>query len=128
MARGMSLVGYFGLLAVVSFWVLTRAPADRIPIVPVFLLAVVPLLALLRGVLHGRPRAHFWASVVALLYMAHGVVELLSADASHMLAALEVVLSLTLYFGAVFYARFRARALRAQRTVHADDPQSDGSA
>ena len=128
LARAASLVGYFGLLALVSVWTVTRAPADRMAVAPVLLLAVVPLLVLLRGILHGRPRAHFWASVVALLYMAHGVVELLSDTASQELSTLEVVLSLTLYFGAVFFARFRARELREQAAAREDGPQAEGSA
>lgn len=128
LARAASLVGYFGLLALVSAWAAIGAPADRMAVAPVLMLAVVPLLVWLRGILHGRPRAHFWVSVVALLYMAHGVVELLSDTASRDLSILEVVLSLTLYFGAVFFARFRGRELRDQVAARERSPQADGSA
>lgn len=127
LARGASLIGYFGLLALVSVWTVSQAPADRIPLAPVLILAVVPLLVMLRGILHGRARAHFWTSIVALLYMGHGVVELLGETGSRLLPTLEIVLSLTLYFGAVFYARFRARELRLRAAEGKHPAQAGGS-
>ena len=74
---------------------------------------VGPLLLGLRGVLYGRPYTHAWLSMLSLLYFTHGVVETWSNSAERQYAALEVICSVLLFLGSMFYARYRARELKS---------------
>ncbi|MFA5082616.1 MAG: DUF2069 domain-containing protein [Hydrogenophilaceae bacterium] len=69
-------------------------------------LKVLPLLALLFGILHGRVYTYRWASLVVWAYFAEGVMRVMteprpSAD----LAALEIALALALFLSAALYIR-----------------------
>jgi uncharacterized membrane protein len=104
-ARAATLAGYFALLALMLLWPTVFARSGQFPVLPVLLIAVGPLLIPLRGLLAGRPRTHFWAALLALLYFSHGVAE---ATAGVALGWLEIAFSLMLFFGATFYVRFSA--------------------
>ncbi len=112
LARLSTLLGYFGLLILLTLWLTVFAPPNHRPVVLVLPLMVGPLLFALRGVLHGRPYTHAWLSMLSLLYFTHGVVETWSNSAERLYAALEVVFSVLLFLGSMFYARYRARELK----------------
>ena len=69
-------------------------------------LKALPLLAPLRGVLHGRRYTYQWASMLILAYVAEGTVRAYGeAGASAALAAAEALLALAFFASAVLYAR-----------------------
>jgi len=113
LARLGTLLGYFGLLILLTLWIIVLAPPKHLPVAVVLLLMVGPLLFALRGVLYGRPYTHAWLSMLSLLYFTHGVVETWSNSAERLYAALEVVCSVLLFLGSMFYARYRARELKS---------------
>lgn len=67
---------------------------------------VLPLLAPLMGILHGRRYTYQWASMLILAYFAEGVMRAFGdAGASAALALAEALLALIFFVSAVFYAR-----------------------
>ncbi len=105
---------YFGLLTLVVLWPTWLAPPQRLPVAPILLLAGLPLLLALRGLLYQRLSTHTWLSLLALAYLSHGVIECYTARdaASALLAALEAILAAGLNIGAALFVRLRARQLR----------------
>ena len=75
----------------------------------VLIVLVGPLLLPLRGLLHGRPYTHAWTSFMALFYFVAGVFNAAGVMNRPWLAWLEIVFSVLLFFGAVFYTRAKMR-------------------
>lgn len=115
----MSLLGIFGLIILLMVWEIWLAPSatttEGLIVLPrslVLLFMVVPLLFPLRGILHGRPYTHAWASFLALFYFLHGVGEAWAGEDTAYLGMLEVLFSVMLFIGAILFARFRSRELK----------------
>jgi uncharacterized membrane protein len=104
-----ALVGFFGLFALSMLWHTLLFPATHFPVALILLLTVTPLLLPMRGLLARRPKSCAWAAYVSLLYFIHGVQEAYANVNERELALLEVLLSLLLFFGAIFYVRFVGR-------------------
>ena len=83
---------WLALLALVVAWHGLLVPSRW----PVVAFAVVPLLLPLLALQRGANRALLVASIVALPYFCHGVMELFADPSVRMLAAAEVVLSVAL--------------------------------
>lgn len=116
LARVLALTGYFNLLLLMVLWHAWLHPSEYFPTALVLLFTAVPLLLPLRGMLHGRPSSHLWASFLMMLYFMHGVVEAFVNPAQRIPALLEIALSLTVFLAAALYARW-ARAGAAQTTA-----------
>jgi uncharacterized membrane protein len=109
-----ALIAYLGLLALSVLWEGWLAPAPRVPPGLWLTLKAVPLLIALPGVLHGRPKAHVWAELLALLYFMEGVIlaylhrhEPLASDNPLLYAWTEIVLSLVFIGSSAYYVRSR---------------------
>ncbi len=113
-ARAFALTGYFSLLAVVLAWHVWLYPSTRLPVSLVLMFTAVPLLVPLRGVLHGRPRAHLWAALLSLAYFVHGVGETMANPAERWLGLAEVGSSLLLFFSATLFARWAGAHRRGE--------------
>ncbi len=111
-ARLATLISFFGLLALVIYWTLNPSQLKTSATSFVLLLGGLPLLFGLPGILKKKPYTHAWICMVSLLYMIHGVVGWNNED-TRFLASLEIFLSVLLYLGAGFYARYRSRELKA---------------
>jgi uncharacterized membrane protein len=109
--RRLALTAYFALFALVVAWHAWLAPPTQISVILVLALAAGPLLFPLYGLLYGSPYTYAWTSFLALPYFIHGIGQAY-AGPSRGLGGAELVLSLALYVGAVFYARLRGRELR----------------
>jgi len=72
-------------------------------------LKALPLLAPLRGLLHGRRYTFQWTPLLALAYFTEGVVRAWSEPPVRTLALLEIALALALFCCAVLGARALAR-------------------
>ena len=101
----LTLAGYFGTLLLLIAWYSWIAPSTHFPVALVLLVLVLPLLAPLRGLLHGRSYTFAWSSFLALFYLSHGIIESYSNPATRPLALLEVTLSLVWFTAALFYVR-----------------------
>ncbi len=106
LTRGLALAGHLSLLALLIVWHAWLYPSEYFPIALVLLVTAAPLLLPLRGMLHGRPRSHLWASFLMMLYFMHGVVEATVNAAQRRPALLEVALSLLVFVCAALYARW----------------------
>jgi uncharacterized membrane protein len=108
-AYSVALGGYFSLLALLLLWPTVLAPVQRLPVALLLMVSLLPLMLPLRGLLHGRPSACTWAAYLSLFYFVHGVLEVAASPEQRLLGSIEIIGSLLLFFGAVFYVRF-ARA------------------
>lgn len=106
LARTATLTGYGGLIALMLTWQLWLSPST-LPSGLILLVLVGPLLLPLYGIVRGRPKSHFWASLLALFYILHGAGELFATREDRPLAVMEIVLALCLYIGALSYVRLK---------------------
>lgn len=102
--RSAALTGYFGLIVLLLAWQLWLSP-PALPVVFVLLVLIGPLLPLLRGMVQGRAKSHFWASVIALFYCVHGIGEAYAIPQERLLATVEILLSVDLYVSGLLYVR-----------------------
>ena len=114
--RWLTLFGYLGLMALIFTWHLFIKPLPPQFISITLLIQLGPLMFPLRGLLHGKIYTHVWASYLALFYFVIGV--WYAASHETLLFGIFICLfSLIFFIGAVFYARFAARAQRIE-TAH----------
>ncbi len=114
-ARVLVLSGYFALLGLLLGWYAWRAIATGSPVALLLGLLIVLWLAPLRGLLHGRRYTHAWAGMLVLLYFVHGTVEAVSNPVERLAGAVEAVLSLVVFLGAILYLRRSRGVARAGR-------------
>lgn len=96
-----SLVGLILLCLAWEAWLAPLRPGGSL-----LVLKALPLLLPLFGVLRGKRYTYQWASMFILLYFTEGAVRAWSdSGLSASLALLEVVLALTFFAAAIFYAR-----------------------
>lgn len=119
MARVSTLIGYFGLLLLITSWNAFIAPPERVPRALLLIILLLPLLFPLRGLLHARAYTHAWASFVALIYFVLGVWHSAAAEERAYGLGL-VVFSLAFFLGTMFFTRLQSRALKQQ--TQSDDP------
>lgn len=104
-----ALAGYFGLFFLLMVWNTVLFPSTRLPVALVLIFAVGPLLLPLRGFLDGNTRKCSWLAYISLFYFMHGIGEAYANVAERGLAAMEIVFSLILFFGATYYVRYHAQ-------------------
>jgi uncharacterized membrane protein len=106
-AEGLRVTAIASLLALIALglaWELRLAPLR--PGGSWLVLKVLPLLAPLFGLLHGRRRTFQWTSFLALAYVAEGIVRAWSEPGlARALASTEVVLACALFCACVLAAR-----------------------
>lgn len=110
--RWLTLSGYFGLMTLIFSWHLFIKPLPPEFVSITLLIQLGPLMFPLRGLLHGKTYTHAWASYMALFYFVMGVWYAAGAD-TLLFGVFICLFSLDFFIGAVFYARFAARAQRA---------------
>jgi len=105
--RIMTLVGYFGLLALIVNWFTWLAPPVNVPRSLVLAALAIPLLFPLRGIIHARRYTHQWVGFLSMLYFAIGVdVWYNHRDTEQLLGMSMVLFSLLLIVGSSVYARY----------------------
>ncbi len=97
-------VSLLALILLTLAWETALAPLK--PGGSMLMLKAVPLLLPLFGILHGKRYTYKWASMFILLYFTEGVVRAWSdTGLSAKLAVVEIVLTVTFFICAIFYAR-----------------------
>ncbi len=90
-------------------WELWLAPLH--PGGSALVLKALPLLAPLRGILHGRLYTYRWSSLMIWLYFTEGCMRAMTEPApARLLASAEVVLALVFFTSVAWYVRTRTRA------------------
>ncbi|MDD5577869.1 MAG: DUF2069 domain-containing protein [Methylobacter sp.] len=102
----LALTGFFGLFALLMLWNTILAPIHNLPVALILLITVTPLLLPMLGLLNCQPKSCAWAAYISLIYFIHGSVEAYVNSSERLYAALEIMLSLMLFFGSTLYVRF----------------------
>ena len=106
--QNISIVSLIALIFLSVAWEGWLAPLK--PGGSMLILKVLPLLAPLFGILHGKRYTYQWSSLMILVYFTEGAVRAWSDHGlSQQLAILEVVLTVTFFLAAIYYARLTAR-------------------
>lgn len=109
LASGICTASLIALIFLGLAWELWLAPLR--PGGSLLALKVLPLLAPLFGVLHGKAYTYQWASMLILAYFAEGAVRAWSEQGlSAQLALGQTLLALVFFVGAVTYVRLLPRA------------------
>lgn len=109
-----TILHYASIVSLVALIVLCIAWEGRLaPLRPggsMLVLKAVPLLFPLFGILRGKIYTCQWASMLALLYLAEGMVRAMTDKGfSATLALAEIALATVFFFSCIFYVRFGGR-------------------
>lgn len=110
-ARNTGLGALLSLVLLLVVWYGWVAPPALSFGAVVLILFLLPLLLPLTGMVKGRPRAYIGASLLALVYLSHGVMEAYGSPAERWLALVEVTLSIILFTAGLTFARLRRREM-----------------
>jgi uncharacterized membrane protein len=119
--RWLSLGCYFGLMVLVLSWNTLISPSQHYPTGMILLLTALPLLFPLWGMLNGKAYTHAWVSFLATYYFFLGVGDAYSDPLDRVYGVLMVVLSVGLFFGSMYYARFKGREDKSKQPVETED-------
>lgn len=101
-------ISLISLILLALAWETVLAPLK--PGGSLLMLKTVPLLLPLFGILRGKRYTYQWSSMFILLYFTEGVVRAWSdSGLSAQLALAEILLSVTFFSCAIFYARLTRR-------------------
>lgn len=114
--RWLSLSCYFGLLILVISWNTLLSPSQHYPTGMILLLTALPLLFPLWGMLNGKAYTHAWVSFLSMYYFFLGVGDAYSDPQDQVYGLLMVGLSIGLFFGSMYYARFKGREDNAKES------------
>lgn len=107
--RILTLVGFFGLMISLTAWITLAEHGEGYPTAAWLIIGVVPLLLPLRGILHGKPYTHAWASFMMLFYFTHGVGEVYSTGAIEIYPWLEVFFSSLAFTAMILFIKYNAK-------------------
>ncbi|MBC3767348.1 DUF2069 domain-containing protein [Neptunicella marina] len=109
--RWLALSSYIGLFAWTLIWHFVLSQPLKYSPMFLVLLWVVPLLLPAYGMIKGKPYTHAWVNFVIMFYLMHGLTAVYASQGETLYAAIEIVLSSTMFIGCCFYARLRGREL-----------------
>lgn len=105
--RVLTLLGYFGLLALIVNWFTWIAPPVQVPRALVLAALAIPLLFPLRGIIHARRYTHQWIGFLSMLYFIIGVDVWYNHQGTEKLLGMSMVgFSMLLMIGSSMYARY----------------------
>jgi uncharacterized membrane protein len=107
--RILALISFFGLMLSLTAWIILPERSDDYPTAAWLIIGVVPLLFPLRGILHGKPYTHAWASFMMLFYFAHGVGEVYSTAMKDIYPWLEVFFSTISFTAMILFIKYNAK-------------------
>lgn len=107
--RILALTGFFGLMISLTAWIIVPERSDEYPTAAWLIIGVVPLLFPLRGILHGKPYTHAWASFMMLFYFTHGVGEVYSTAMGEFYPWLEVFFSTLAFTAMILFIKYNAK-------------------
>jgi uncharacterized membrane protein len=110
--KQLSLFSFLGLMTSLICWITLAEHSDNFPTSALLIIALVPLLFPLRGMLHGKPYTHAWTSFLMLFYFSHGIGEVYSAEGFSLFPSLEVLFSSMTFVASITFIRLNAK-LRA---------------
>lgn len=106
---------FFGLMVTLICWITLGEHSDNFPTAAWLVLALLPLLFPMRGILHGKPYTHAWTSFLMLGYFSHGIGELYSAPSFHLYAALEILFSCMTFTASIIFIKLNAKLSKSSQ-------------
>jgi len=110
--KQLALFSYFSLMISLICWITLGEHSENYPTSAWLIIALIPLLFPLRGLLHGKPYTHAWTGFLMLLYFAHGVGEVYSAQGFDLYASLEVLFSSLVFISSILFIRLNAKSVK----------------
>ena len=107
--KRLALFSFFALMISLTCWILLAEHSSNYPTSAWLIIALVPLLFPLRGLMYGKPYTHAWTGFLMLFYFSHGVGEVYSAQGFDLYASLEVLLSSTTFIASIIFIRLNAK-------------------
>lgn len=101
-----ALAGFLGLFALMMLWNTVLTSPSKLPVAIMLFITVTPLLLPMRGFLAAQQKSCIWLAYISLPYFIHGCLEAFANSNVRLYAVLEMLLSLMIFFGAMFYVRF----------------------
>ncbi|MBL1320170.1 MAG: DUF2069 domain-containing protein [Methylophaga sp.] len=115
--KNIALASFFGLMITLICWITLGEHSNNYPTSAFLLIALVPLLFPLRGLLHGKPYTHAWTTFLMLLYFSHGIGEVYSAEGFSLYPSLEILFSGITFIASITFIKLNARMRRnSQKT------------
>ncbi len=105
-------VGYFALLILTPLWHLYLAP-PKLGISPWLVTSIwlIPLLFPLKGIIKGNPYTFAWSAFIALIYLMHAVVVLITEPTLVLLGISELLFTVMFLAGCIYFAKYRGKEL-----------------
>lgn len=110
--KQLSLFSFFGLMISLICWITLGEHSADYPTAAWLMIALIPLLFPLRGLLHGKPYTHAWTGFLMLFYFSHGIGEFYSAQGFDVYASLEILFSFMTFSASIIFIRLNARQLK----------------
>ncbi len=110
--KQLSLFSFFGLMISLTCWITLGEHSSNYPVSAWLIIALVPLLFPLRGLLHGKPYTHAWTGFLMLFYFAHGIGEFYSAQGFDLYSSLEVLFSGMTFISSIVFIRLNAKNVK----------------
>ena len=104
-----ALFSYFALMASLLSWILIAPHSEIFPTSAILIIAMVPLLFPLRGILHSKPYTLAWNSFLMLFYFCHGVGEVYSSAEFIIYPWLEIIFSSLCFTSSIIFVRLNAK-------------------
>lgn len=108
-SRAVTLFSYFGLIFLLSAWHLFIAPSETANPFSIWAFQTVPLLLFYPVILNKHLRGHIWLCFFITVYFMHAVTIAMSTHSSAGLALAEALLVVTLFIGAMMFARWQSQ-------------------
>ncbi len=102
----LTLASFLGLMVCLSSWIIIAPHSSTFPTASLLMVALLPLLIPLRGLLHRKPRTYVWNSFLMLAYFSHGIGELYSAHSFDFYPFLTILLSSVCFISSLLFVRF----------------------
>lgn len=110
--KRLAILSFFGLMVSLICWITLAEHSSNYPTFAWLLIALVPLLFPLWGILHGKPYTHAWNGFLMLFYFAHGIGEIYSAQGFDLYASLEVLFSCMTFISSIIFIRLNAKSVK----------------
>lgn len=107
--KHLTLASFFGLMITLICWITLDEHSVNYPTFAFLLIALIPLLFPLRGLLHGKPYTHAWMGFLMLVYFSHGIGEVYSADGFGLYPSLEVLFSCLSFIASITFIKLNAK-------------------
>jgi len=107
--KQLALFSFLGLMASLICWITLAEHSENFPTAALLILALVPLLFPLRGMLHSKPYTYAWNSFLMLFYFSHGIGEVYSAEGFSLFPSLEVLFSSMTFIASIIFIRLNAK-------------------